>query len=139
MGWVILLSIILAIVWFIQRYVFAPHYTEPARQQFILETLRSADFAALNKSTETAAYSFRGRKLGAHRNAHPRPELGAQAITVEFDVHPTVKTCGSISRSEYILIRDPYHLQEIKDALKTSDHYEVFGVIPKEFGPSPKF
>ncbi len=134
-----LLAVVLFCVWFIQRYVFAPHYTEPARKQFILETLRTADFVALSQSSETVAYPFRGRKLGAHWIAHPRPELGPQAITVEFDVHPTVKTYGSISGSQYILIRDPHHLQVIKDTLKTSDHYEVFCVFPKDLGPPPKF
>ena len=140
MRWIVLLVILIVLIWFVQHYVFAPHYTEPARRQFILETLRNADFEKLSGSSiEKSSYPFRGRTLGAKRITYPRPDVGPQAITLEFDVQPTVRTYGSISRSEFILVRSPDHLQEIKDKLKHADSYEDYCIYPKEWGPPRKF
>ena len=141
MRWLILLAVLCALVWLIQRYVFAPHYTEPARRQFILETLRTSAFEQLSHSREKGPYLFHGRTLGAKWITYPRPDVGPQAITLEFDMQPTSgKMWGNISHSEFILIRGPDHLQKIKDKLKHSDSYEEYCVYPKEWvGPSVKF
>jgi len=139
MGWLVLAFVTILLVWFVQRFVFAPHYTEPARHRFVLETLRHADHDILRRTTEKTAYSFRGRTLGAHWIAHPRPDIGPTVVTVEFDVCPTVRTALSISRSTFVLIRDAKHLENIKTHLKTSDNYEPYCVYPRTLGPPPTF
>ena len=139
MGWVILIVAACMLIWFIQHFVFAPHYTEPARKRFILETLRSANFAQLNQSSERISYPFRGRILGAYWIIYQRPDVGPQAVTVRFNVLPTVRTAGSVTHSEFLLIRSAEHLQQMKDKLKESDSYEEYLVYPKDVGPPPKF
>lgn len=104
------------------KFLFSIGFTNRARQQFIVDSLKGNDFAALSRDHEQEI-CFENRTAPAHWISHPVPRR--PGVVLEFDVHPSrVPFC--VSASEYIRVRDETHLEEIKRSLASSDDYSTF-------------
>ena len=122
-------TIIIFLIWFIRRYIYSPHITEQARQQFILNILRNHTFSELiTKKEET--YSYKGRNLFVHWR--PINKKDSNKWIIEVDVHPS-KFPISISSSEYICLRDEDHFKEVQEKLIKTEDYSFILAVDEDF------
>ena len=126
-----IIALIGLIAFFIERFVFSPFFSGQARRQFILENLRTRNFKELTTDYQ-GTYTFKGRKATAHWKVYP-PNEDHSFYIIEFDVHPSTNPYGTISRSEFITIKDEKHLEEIRKILNETNRYDQFLTRDKEF------
>ncbi len=107
------------IVW---RFIYSPKFTNIALQQFILDSLKTKDFEDF-KIYQSERIKVNDRNAYAHWKSHIGKEK--QDIIVEFDVHPSTFPI-SISRSEFVYIKDSEHFNNIQKTLERSNDYSQF-------------
>ena len=119
------------IIFIVERFVFSPSFSEQARKQFIRESLKTRNFKELTTDYQ-GTYIFKGRKATAHWKVHQNNSDQSFYI-IELDVHPSINPYGTISRSEFITIKNQQHLEEIAKTVKETDRYDQFLTTEKEF------
>ena len=126
--------LVVTITLVIRRFIFSPHFSERARNQFILDTFKSRSFEELT-SDHREVYEFEGRKATAHWIVHRLSEFPSEYI-IEFDVHPSTFRMLTISRSTFLRIKDRNDFEAAKKQITTTGAYSAYEISEESLSSS---
>ncbi len=110
------------LIYAIWRVIFSPKFTDLARSEFIIQSLKDKEFDDF-KTDRDEKIKIKGRSAHAQWKSHSNSP-GSEML-VEFKVHPSTLPI-SISPSEFIYISGKEHFDQIQKAIQSTGDYTSF-------------